>query len=893
MRTSHLAEKCRTDIGHRSPRLTFVALLLSLIATQGCAAANGIAASQTHSQLPPESRNELKITASLGTATDGKSYSGTLSVTGGKRPYSFSVISGALPSGLALHQETGAISGTPNKPETSNFTVRVYTADKAYHADLGLRLSVAAKQSSLTVTVTPTSATVASGGNQQLSAVVSGGTTTTTTTDVRWSASAGTVSTSGLFTAPTTTVATTATVTATSAVDPTASASAAISVTPSASTNLSVSTTNLPDGTQGASYLDSLAATGGTLPYHWSLASGTLPQGVSLDSATGNLSGKPSQLGSFSFTAKVADSASHSATAALALTVLTQSNGKFDGPAELPRIYMLSALANTPANGKTWQVSDSNSLQSALTASSCGDTIKLQAGATFSGVFAFPGKACDDQHWIIVRTSAPDSSLPAEGTRITPCYAGVSSLPARPAFNCLSTQNVMAKLVMGQNAGSGPVVFTAGANHYRLIGLEITRAANGTYVGNLAFPTTHATANHLVFDRVWMHGTVHDDTGRGIFLSGLSYVALVDSYLNDFHCESKTGSCTDAQTVAGGLGSNQDSVYKINNNFLEAAGENIIFGGGPATLTPTDIEVRHNHFFKPLTWMPGRTGMVGGNHGNAFIVKNHFELKNAQRVLFEGNLTENTWGGFSQAGFTLLLTPKNQSTPHGYVCPLCQVTDVTVRYSKFSHSGSGFQLANAEADGGGGLPLAGERYSIHDVILEDVNATTYNGQGQLAQVSSAAGGPEVTDLQMAHITAFPSSILFVFGNQTSSPKMPNFVFANSIVTTGRSPIWSTGGGPGNCAYGNVPNNTLNGCFTGYTFGSNALIAVPSNYPPSSWPHGNTFLQNANSAGFVNFNNGNGGDYHLQSNSVCKNAGSDGKDLGADVNAVDGATAGAY
>jgi hypothetical protein len=78
--------------------------------------------------------------------------------------------------------------------------------------------------------------------------------------------------------------------------------------------------------------------------------------------------------------------------------------------------------------------------------------------------------------------------------------------------------------------------------------------------------------------------------------------------------------------------------FKIVNNFLEAAGETIIFGGGRATATPTDIEIRRNHMFKPMTWMKGQPGFVGGVDGSPFIVKNLFELKNAQRVLLEGNI---------------------------------------------------------------------------------------------------------------------------------------------------------------------------------------------------------------------------------------------------------------
>ena len=225
--------------------------------------------------------------------------------------------------------------------------------------------------------------------------------------------------------------------------------------------------------------------------------------------------------------------------------------GTFDGPAELPRVYIQSSLANTPAPGKTLSVPAGGNIQAALNQASCGDTIRIQAGATFTGYYTFPAKKCDNAHWIIVRTSAPDTSLPPEGTRVKPCYAGVGSLPGRPAFNCTSTANVMVKLVTGNNLGSGPIVFAPGANHYRLIGLEVTRQLGGTGIYDLAFVPTGGAASYIVFDRMWLHGNAKDDTERGVLLSGLSNVAIVDSYFTDFHCTALTGSCSDAQAIAG------------------------------------------------------------------------------------------------------------------------------------------------------------------------------------------------------------------------------------------------------------------------------------------------------------------------------------------------------
>jgi hypothetical protein len=75
-------------------------------------------------------------------------------------------------------------------------------------------------------------------------------------------------------------------------------------------------------------------------------------------------------------------------------------------------------------------------------------------------------------------------------------------------------------------------------------------------------------------------------------------------------------------------------------------------------LTPTDIEIRNNHLWKPWQWMKGSPNFIGGPDGNPFVIKNHFELKNAVRVLVEGNLMENNWGGFAEGGYAVLIAPQ-------------------------------------------------------------------------------------------------------------------------------------------------------------------------------------------------------------------------------------------
>jgi hypothetical protein len=562
---------------------------------------------------------------------------------------------------------------------------------------------------------------------------------------------------------------------------------------------------------------------------------------------------------------------------------------KFDGPAELPRAYVKSSLADTPAVARVRLVKDGDNLQEALDNANCGDTLKLQAGATFQGMYRVPAKPCDNAHWIIVRTSA-DDALPPEGTRITPCYAGIASLPGRPDFHCTAVRNIMAKIELDSDTGSGPIQLVDGANHYRFIGLEITRAPDPSITA-LAFLKGPGTAHHIVFDRVWMHGTAQDETARGIALRGMTEVAVVDSFFSDFHCVAMTGSCTDAQSMGSAGGDQPGGPYKIVNNFLEASGENILFGGGPATNTPADIEIRHNHLFKPMTWRQGEAGFVGGKSGKPFIVKNHFELKNAQRVLFEGNVLENTWGGFSQSGFSILLTPKNQ----GNRCPTCQVTDVTIRYNKIINVGAVFQIANAKSDAGG-ASQAGERYSIHDLIVSNVRFEKNDSFGNFALIGSNM--PPLKDVSIQHVTALvPRAIFSIFS--PADHKIENFTVSNNLFGSSfNRQIGSTGGGPRNCSFrpdAQGPDGILKSCFVNLRFERNLIIGW------GKWPANNVIVKDAGAAGIAEIQQGDRQYYRLcrqkDESSSCKKpspaigAATDGRDIGADTDAVNKATAG--
>jgi Putative Ig domain len=834
--------------------------------------------------IPAFAQNHITVSTSLPAATAAQPYSATIKVSGGSAPYVFVVDRGALPSGLTL-SSSGTVSGTPLSAGKYTFHVDVSGAGGS-HGDNFITLTVQ-NGSSVSISVSPKTATVSSGGSQSFTAYVTG----TSNTAVTWTASAGSISTAGAFTAPTVSSTTSVSITATSVADNTKKATAAVTVTATSSA-LTITTTSLPGGNTGSGYGAALGATGGTTPYSWSISTGSLPAGITLDGTTGLLSGTPTTSGTSSFTAKVTDSKSATATQALTLTVSTSSGGSYDGPAELPRVYVQSTMANTPAPGSTITVPAGGNVQAALNSANCGDTVALQAGATFVGKFTLPAKSCDNAHWIIVRTTAPDNALPPEGTRMTPCYGGVASLPGRPSFNCSSPTKALATLSYpGGGAQSGPLVLAIGANHYRILGLEITRQVGTGSVGLLVSGGQIALADHIVIDRCWIHGVPHDDTKGAVSLRGTTYGAVVDSYLHDLHCTAGTGACTDAVAVGGGNGDNPMGPYKIVNNFLESSGENILMGGAGSNTTPADIEVRRNHFFKTLLWMRGAPGFIGGVSGNPFIVKNHFELKNAERVLLEANIFENNWGGFSQKGKSIVLNPRNtyNKTTNTSTCVVCKVQDITIRYSTISHVGGGIGIAAVLT--AGQPAMGGQRFSIHDVIIDDVDATRFTGGGGLVLVTNAWPTNVMNSVMVNHVTGIPDAkgTLLTIGNPTTNPKMWGFTFTNNVVYVPTYALWSSGQ-PGSCALIQVPITLLTNCFSTYAFSNNVLFANTFVNPPSKWPAGNAFTT-PGAVGFVNYNNGNGGDYHLAPSTPYKGKASDGRDPGADIDAVMAAIAG--
>lgn len=249
-------------------------------------------------------------------ATVNTPYNTTVAASGGTGTgYSFSIVSGSgsLPTGLSLTPGTGAISGTPTVLGTSNFTMQVTDSSNATGTKpFSLTVGSAAVITISTVSPLPT-ATVGTFFTTTLAATGGNGNYT-------WSLPSGSVLPGGLGLSSAGVLSGTPTASGgfnfTVQVNDTASGTTqkAFAMTVNASGGLSITTASLPNWTANRVYSQTLAGTGGTQPYTWTVSQGTLPTGVTLGPSTGALTGTPTVAGTYNFTIQLAASGSSPVT---------------------------------------------------------------------------------------------------------------------------------------------------------------------------------------------------------------------------------------------------------------------------------------------------------------------------------------------------------------------------------------------------------------------------------------------------------------------------------------------------------------------------------------------------------------------------------------------------
>jgi hypothetical protein len=422
--------------------------------------------------------------------------------------------------------------------------------------------------------------------------------------------------------------------------------------------------------------------------------------------------------------------------------------------------------------------------------------------------------------FITIQSSAL-AELPGEGARVTAADA-----------------RLMPKIV--SPGGNQPALKTdAGAHHYRFVGIEFRPADARASVVNLvelgkwgAEQDELAEApHHLVIDRCYLHGDPTSAMRRAVALNSAE-TSVINSRVSD--CKGKG---EDTQAV---MGWNGPGPFRIVNNYLEGAGENVMFGGSDPSipnLVPSDIEIRGNHFYKPPAWR------------GVWTVKNLFELKNARRVTVEDNLFENNWTD-GQTGIAVLFTVRNQDGG----APWSTVEDVAFRDNVVRHAGGGVNILGRDNNHPSGQT---RRVSIVNNLFEDISGPAWGGYGLFVQTTGTAR------VEVAHNTVFQTQhAVFAYGDPNT-----NFVFRDNVVMHNDYGVFGDGAGWGAPAIARY--------FPGGVFAGNVFVGEDRS---PSYPPRNFFAPTLKALGFANPA---AGDYRLSAASPYRARATDGRDSGCD------------
>lgn len=311
--------------------------------------------------------------------------------------------------------------------------------------------------------------------------------------------------------------------------------------------------------------------------------------------------------------------------------------------------------------------------------------------------------------------------------------------------------------------------------------------------------------------------------------------------------------------------------------------KNLIFGGDLSSylnpdgtryeLVPSDIEIRNNYFYKPLSWKIGHPSFAG----YAWVVKNLFELKNAQRVVIDGNIFENNWR-MGQVGDAILFTPRTENG----LMPWARVQDVQFTNNIVRHTASAFQISGRDDNQ---QTVIDNRITIRNNLFEDVASVTWCGSdctaGNFLRIDATS------NVRVDHNTFFHDGSIAAPGNRPNT----GFVYTNNLSQRGSNGVFATEG---------EGVNALEIRFPGSTFLKNVVYGIPQ---PQSYycgrpdriqcyPAANNFYPPINGETFDSlFVNRAAGNYRLAANSPYAGAGTDGRDIGADIGAIEAATAG--
>jgi hypothetical protein len=229
-------------------------------------------------------------------------------------------------------------------------------------------------------------------------------------------------------------------------------------------TVVSISTTSLPGGSEGIAYLAGIDASGGTPPYTWSLATASLPTGLTMQPSSGVISGSPTSQGNFIFTVAAKDSSPTPQTQTQPLTIAIGA----PGPLAITTSSLLDGTLGTPYNARvaamggqppyTWSIS-AGALPAGVVFNS--STAAISGTPSSTGTASFTVLVTDS-------SSTPETQTQALGITVVnaaePCASsGNNAVLSGPyAFSLSGFNDVGLLTVVGSFTADGAGGITAG-----------------------------------------------------------------------------------------------------------------------------------------------------------------------------------------------------------------------------------------------------------------------------------------------------------------------------------------------------------------------------------------------------------------------------------------------
>jgi hypothetical protein len=455
-------------------------------------------------------------------------------------------------------------------------------------------------------------------------------------------------------------------------------------------------------------------------------------------------------------------------------------------------------------------------LQAKINQMACGDTLKMQDGAIWQGAFHIP-KIDGCTEW---RTFTRQGPLPAVVNTIQCAFQ------RGPTFLAEMTKRDTCKAELIRHyelnapvlqsfdrthtcvSGSGPIFIDHDVDYIRFVGVKIQGMNDGITgypndpnngcanyglvliglhpVTGQNVTTASELPQHLEFDRVSLSGHEQGDTVRAFFMQG-NHFTLKNSLVYEIHMLSNDSQCIYATNAQTGV--------LVENNFLECAGENILFGGGRPQIignVPSNIIQRHNYMTKQWDWwqhcarLTTAYGYPCTFAGRAWYTKNVTECKNCQHNAIYGNVIEASWQQ-NQNGGCVLFQAVADEPDSAWVT----VKDIQVFNNVVRHCGQGFNIAGYGGQNGGATMGAriwvtnNLMYGIRRMYSEPGNNF---GNGFLLVSGSSSAGVPFDDVRIEHNTLDAEGTFIGLSN--AGDTFSRLRIKNNLTTGGQDPFTS-------------------------------------------------------------------------------------------------------